>query len=258
MDRPTREGLALKPSMDRRVAAAIFGLAIACLPAMGEAPEDAPGDGLRVGSLRVGKVLFLGNSITLHGPAPEIGWAGDWGMAASSREKDYAHRLLDRISEEAGGAPKAMIRNIADLERKQADFDIPEALKDELAFEADVVILAIGENAPSPKTDEARERFAEALRGLLDRLGRRGHPRIFVRGEFWPDAEKDRLLKRACEDAGGVFVDLVKVAADPRNAAGAEREIEHAGVAAHPGDRGMAAIADELWAAMKEAGEGGR
>ena len=25
------------------------------------------------------KVLFIGNSITRHGPAPEIGWFGDYG-----------------------------------------------------------------------------------------------------------------------------------------------------------------------------------
>ena len=43
--------------------------------------ENLENDGIRV--------LFIGNSITLHGKAPELGWHGDWGMAASAKENDY-------------------------------------------------------------------------------------------------------------------------------------------------------------------------
>ena len=239
----------------RRAAVAILGLAIACPPAMDRIFAANAADELKVGNLRVAKILFLGNSITVHGPAPAIGWTGDWGMAASAREKDYVHQLLARISRAAGGTPKVMIRNIADFERKLAGFNIREALKEELAFEADVVIIAIGENAASPKTDEARKQFSDAVGNLLDQLRQHGHPKIFVRSQFWPDAEKDRLLKKASDDAGGIFVDLGKLGLDPANSARSERSIEHAGVAGHPGDRGMAAIADELWRAMKQAGE---
>jgi hypothetical protein len=234
---------------------AILGLAIVCPPVMDRISTAKADDGLKVGNLRVAKILFLGNSITLHGPAPEIGWTGDWGMAASARDKDFVHQLLDRISKAAGGTPKVMIRNIADFERKLTGFNIREALKEELAFEADVVILAIGENASSPKTDEARKQFADALGDLLAQLSQHGHPKLFIRSQFWPDAEKDRLLKKASGDAGGVFVDLGKLGIDPANSARSERQIEHAGVAGHPGDKGMAAIADELWRAMKQEGE---
>ena len=31
----------------------------------------------KLGNLHAGKVLFLGNSITLHGPATAIGWTGN-------------------------------------------------------------------------------------------------------------------------------------------------------------------------------------
>ena len=45
------------------------------------------------------KVLFIGNSITRHGPKPEIGWPNDWGMAASAPEKDYVHQTVALLEE---------------------------------------------------------------------------------------------------------------------------------------------------------------
>ncbi|WP_435009176.1 SGNH/GDSL hydrolase family protein [Tundrisphaera lichenicola] len=239
----------------RDVAKACVCLAIASLPMLGRASSAKSEDGLKVGTLRVGKILFLGNSITLHEPAPKIGWTGNWGMAASAPEKDYVHLLLGRVAKAAGGTPKVMIRNIADFERNMSGFNIPEALKQELAFEADLLILAIGENATSPKTDEARKQFSDAMRDLLSQLGQHGHPKLFVRGQFWPDAEKNRLLKQSCAEVGGIFVDLGEMGIDPANSARSERKIEDEGVAGHPGDRGMAAIADALWKAMKQEGE---
>lgn len=45
----------------------------------------------------VKKILFVGNSITRHAPKEEIGWYGDWGMAASCREKDYVHQVVSEM-----------------------------------------------------------------------------------------------------------------------------------------------------------------
>ena len=45
------------------------------------------------------RVLVLGNSITRHGPKDDIGWYGDWGMAASSADRDFVHRLFDMLTE---------------------------------------------------------------------------------------------------------------------------------------------------------------
>lgn len=210
---------------------------------------------LRIGHQRVDKVLFLGNSITLHGPAPNIDWTGNWGMAASTREKDFVHLLLDRITKAAGGKPAVMVKNIADFERRQNDFNLSDSLKDELAFEADLIVLAIGENASSPKTDDAKAKYSAAFAKLLAELKKRGHPTLLVRSCFWADPAKDQIMKKACEDAGGVFVDNSKFGGDESNYARSERKIEHAGVAGHPGDKGMQAIADALWSAIqKQAG----
>ena len=150
---------------------------------------------LRVGQQRVGKVLFLGNSITLHSPAPQIGWTGNWGMAASAQDKDYVHLLVERITKAAGGSPQVKIKNIATFERQLTDFKLRESLKEELDFQADLVIVAIGENASGLQTDEAKARFRTAFESLLAELKRNGQPTLIVRSQFWADAEKDRLMR---------------------------------------------------------------
>jgi hypothetical protein len=210
-------------------------------------PED-----LHVGTLRTGKVLFLGNSITLHGPAPKIGWTGNWGMAASAQEKDYVHLLVDRIAKSAGGKPQVMVKNIADFERRLNDYNLRDELKPELAFEADVIIIALGENASSASTPAAKAQFRKAFASLFAELKQHGRPTIFVRSQFWQDADKDELMKQSCEDAGGIFVDNSKLGSEEANFARSERRIEHAGVAGHPGDKGMREIADALWLAIQE------
>lgn len=235
--------------------AALAGSSPDRLRAAEPSPPTTPNGELRVGAVRVRKILFLGNSITLHGPAPNIGWTGNWGMAASVREKDYVHQLLARIAKHAGSEPHTMVRNIADFERNLDKFNVRETLAKELAFAPDVVILAIGENASTPKSNDEKDRFAKALAGLLAELKKNGSPKVLVRSQFWPDDVKDPLLKQACLDAGGTFVDIQALGRDPANSARAERAIEHAGVAGHPGDKGMAAIAEALWVALRTLGE---
>lgn len=212
-------------------------------------------DSLQIGKLRVNKVLLLGNSITLHGPAPKIGWTGNWGMAASSEEKDYVHLLINRITKEAGSKPEVKVKNIADFERRLTDYKLSNELKDELSFEADVIVIALGENASSLKTDEAKAQFETAFSNLFVELKQHGQPTIFVRSQFWQDTEKDRLMQKTCEAAGGTFLDMSKLGRDETNYARAERKIEHSGVAGHPGDKGMQAIADALWKGIKTRSE---
>ena len=209
----------------------------------------------RIGALPAAKVLFLGNSITLHGPKPDIGWTGNWGMAASEEGKDYVHLLAADMTKAAGAVPRIMVRNIAAFEREYATFDAATDLKDAIEFHADIVVLAVGENVPDLTDDSARRKFAAAFSHLLATLKPDGHPALFVRSCFWPHATKDSIMRQACADIGGTWVDISSLSRDPANAASSERKIEHAGVAGHPGDRGMRALADALFAAIKVRGE---
>ena len=61
------------------------------------------GDGkfLRFGEVQGSpKILFAGNSMAWHAPKDDIGWSGDWGMAASKRENEHTQdELADKFSE---------------------------------------------------------------------------------------------------------------------------------------------------------------
>ncbi len=232
------------------VAVLVFGSGHAAEPA--SPPSDAAGrPELQLGALEVGRVLILGNSITLHGPAEKIGWSGNWGMAASAEEKDFVHLLLGRVAKAAGGQPQSLVRNIADFERQYSTYDVAAGLKPAIDFEADLIVLAIGENVAALKSDDEKVAFKTAVSGLLLKLKGQRQPTVIVRSSFWADAAKDDALKAACESAGGVFVDIGALGRDEANYARSERKIEHAGVAAHPGDRGMQAIADALWKSIE-------
>ena len=198
------------------------------------------------------RIIFLGNSITLHGPNPGIGWTLNCGMAASAPEKDYVHLLLRRFADAAGGRePSSLVANIAGFERQYATFDAATGLKKQLEFKPDLVILAIGENVPALDTEDARAGFRKATAALLATLKQAGAPALVVRSCFWPNKAKDEILRQVCAEAGGTFVDISPLGADEANAARSERTFTHTGVAAHPGDKGMAAIADAIWKAIE-------
>jgi hypothetical protein len=198
------------------------------------------------------RILFLGNSITLHGPAPDIGWLGNWGMAASAKEKDYVHVLTHSIAQLTGSKPEVQTASLIDFEHNYATYNADAKLKQQLAFKADIVVVAIGENVRTFASEAAKTSFSDGFLKLLKLLKNNGQPAIFVRGCFWPDKTKDAIMQRCCAEVGGVFVDISALGKDESNFAQSERKFAHHGVAIHPGDKGMKAIADALFSAMSE------
>jgi alpha-galactosidase len=198
------------------------------------------------------KVLFLGNSITKHGPKADIDWTGNWGMAASAERKDYVHLVTGALSEKQGATPEVLVQNIADFERSYADYDIAGKLKDALAFKADLVIVAIGENTPALKSPEDMARFQASITRLLSAFKSDNQPTILVRSCFWVNAAKDDALQKACDAVHGLYVNISELSKAEVNFARSERLFKHAGVANHPGDRGMAAIAGAILRALSE------
>lgn len=191
------------------------------------------------------KVLFAGNSITRHGPAPEIGWGHDHGMAASGPENDYVHQLAAMLAL-SGRKPRIMVENIASFERDPSSFH-HGSFSEMRNFDADIVIIRIAENVPSDKLNL----FGAAYPRLIGHLNRDGHAKVFCVGGFWKNAAADRLIQSAAAACGAVYVSLSALHDEKYQALG---QFEHGGVASHPSDDGMRAIAEAIFAALEESG----
>lgn len=222
------------------LAASLLALGHTSAPAQSPAPSPAAGP--------VRKLVVLGNSITKHGPNEKIGWSGNWGMAASAEEKDFSHLLARGIGARSGTAPELLVRNIAAFEREFTKFNAAQELAEVTAFKADLIVLAIGENVPKLATEELKTQFQASLAKLFTVLKSGHNPTIIVRSSFWADPVKDQILKSTAEKAGAIFVDISTLGKDEANYARSERDFKHEGVARHPGDKGMAAIADAILA----------
>ncbi|MBX7210477.1 MAG: SGNH/GDSL hydrolase family protein [Verrucomicrobiaceae bacterium] len=196
------------------------------------------------------KVLFLGNSITKHGPKADIDWHGNWGMAASAEDKDYAHVMMKALEATTGAKSEVMIKNIADFERAYAGYDVAGKQKEPITFAADLIVLAIGENVPALKPGDDATKLQASVVQLLNAMKGDRKPTILVRSCFWANEAKDAALKKACDEVGGIYVDIGTIGKDKSLYGRAEREFKNAGVANHPGDKGMAAIAEALMKAL--------
>jgi len=188
------------------------------------------------------RVLLLGNSITSHGVKPEIGWHTHCGMAASSKEKDYAHVLMKKMKEQ-GLAPSLCICQAAEWERAYRNGASTYPLfQSARMFSADIIVMRLIENCSAKAFDG--EIFRKELWELLCFLNPSGKAKIVLTTGFWkhPGDADIRILAR---ERGLPLAELGDLGADPEmKALGA---FAHKGVANHPSDRGMEAIAERIF-----------
>lgn len=193
------------------------------------------------------RIMFIGNSITLHGIKPDIGWHFEHGMAASEKEKDYVHILMSRVNGRSSDNAFCICQ-AAEWERMYKNGG--ETLKlyeNARRFAADILIFRIMENCPSDNFDKAAFK-AEALR-LLKFLDIDGNAQIILTTPFWHHPGETAVEEMAEE----LKLPLVRLGdlgeSDEMKAIGL---FEHDGVANHPGDKGMEAIADRIFGILKK------
>ncbi len=209
--------------------AVILRLLIVCATILASCSPDHP-------KAPPARVLFIGNSITLHGASPTIGWYGEYGMAASSAEKDYVHLVAAALRAESFEPFTP-----GQWESSYTSFDYSSVAG--LAG-ADILIVKLGENV-SPYLPSFRDAFAELLRVAASH-------EVVVVSTWWTDpyfAPINADMKAAAEAAGASWVELPE-----HDASHNALDFTNPGVAAHPGDRGMQLIADAILAALERKG----
>ena len=189
-------------------------------------------------------------------------------MAASVPEKDYVHLLVAGIDAITGGqlrishtdsppaadgAPATEFANvlyIADIfERNYATYTSAR-LQHQLDAKPDIVVLQFGENMPRDTFDP--DAFRNGLRTLMAGLKDSGNPQVFVASQILGSGGAiDEIKQELCAEdpAHRVYVDLSAFGADATNFASAEPYYSGI-IVGHPGDKGMALIADTLLKAM--------
>jgi hypothetical protein len=191
------------------------------------------------------RILVLGNSITRHGPCKDIGWERDWGMAASAPEKDYVHRLYAKLTED-GQDVYMRIRQASYWETHFCDVDILQKYEEDRAFDADIVIFRLGDNAINAK-EEDKQHFETALESFIEYIAPNAKKIIYMTC-FWSLPEVDQTIQRVAQKRDEICIDGWLAHDDTNLALGL---FEHAGVAGHPGDKGMEVIAERIFSVLK-------
>lgn len=184
-------------------------------------------------------VLILGNSIVRHSPMEEIGWAGDWGMAASVRDSDFVHLLIRDIHRKDSSVAVKFL-NIADFER---DFDSYPLSEFDSLRNPCMVILKISENVNDKKAVE--DNFIVHYDSLVKRIAPDDKSIKVIVDGFWAKENVNRLIEEYAMKNNYIFIKTSDLSKDITNTAAGK--FLHKGVAAHPSDKGMRMIEQLIW-----------
>ena len=189
-------------------------------------------------------------------------------MAASKRENDYVHKTVEFLQQDHEVEFEATGLwgwEVMSRDRAEAQEELEPLL---LKKHYDVIVVQLGENIQN--YDTLAQDFPSLIEYIAKKQNKNGTlPRIILVGDFWKQPLRQKVKQATCEnvlDKDGrqivTFVDLsdiwgdksyessigTKVAGDD----GQMHEVNHAGVAAHPGDKGMEEIAKRIYEAIKQ------
>jgi hypothetical protein len=200
--------------------------------------EKGPADGKLVAKPL--SAVFLGNSITLHGPAPDIGWHHNNGMAASGTSTDYVHCLMRWLEV---GEEKVVIANVAYIERRPlANTEIIDLIKNTFSSKSKLTIVQLGDNISN---DTELSSFVENAKLVLP-LIRANSEQVVMLSTWWTHAVKDSVIQQLCSIFGIAYIFIGDIFDAITNEDRRTIDYAHSGVDRHPKDWGMEQIATRI------------
>ncbi len=199
-------------------------------------------------------IMVVGNSITSHSPADNLGWTGNWGMAASCEENDYTGVMKRMFEEEfpdwnatwTKGGIYALEKAIDANANKDFTAFFTASFGNEMKKAVpDVVTFQFGDNVSSYSKKSYQEMYrqlADYCRSINPNMvivfskpfyGSSGDPRGKATQEI--AIEKSVCFTSLCE--------LNTVA----NTARSETFWTNEAILSHPGDKGMEEIAKKFY-----------
>lgn len=192
------------------------------------------------------RIMLVGNSITLHAVSEEIGWFNEWGMAASSEEKDYVHLLMSMTNDVEKDAAFCVCQVSSWEKSYHKGEDAFPLFKEAFNFTPDIIIARFIENCSGEDFDN--EIYKAALKNLLTALSNGNTPKVILTTGFWHHPG-DGAIREAAQEWGFPLIELGDLGErDEMKAIGL---FDHSGVANHPGDLGMKTIADRIFDVLK-------
>lgn len=209
---------------------------------------------IKVVPIQFKNILILGNSITKHPPGPQVGWYGNWGMAASVQSKDFSHII--------GTALKAQMTpvNISDFEMSHTVFDLKN-LEKYFVQTPDLIIIKLGENVL--QTTDFDKSFTKFISYIKEKAP---NAKIVIAGTFWQNDPVNKVLIAESQLRKIPFIKLQQldtqinksfIGEEVIGADGLKYKVTDQGVANHPGDVGMKNIADLILAKVDSISKGG-
>lgn len=193
------------------------------------------------------KVLILGNSITSHGIAPEIGWNHKAGMAASEENKDYVHLFFNKLVT-SNPQSNIIIRysNYSVMERNPESF-LNKDWQSITKFRPDKLIFQLSDNVTKDKVDA----FKKSSLQLLDSFK---NTSVYIVSPFFVNEDNYKVAAEIAKQTNSTFIDITSISKTDQNKAINEKNYPAGknnwiveGIGQHPGNIGMANISNAIF-----------